>query len=115
MVAKILSAIYVLVMMAVLVGIMLKIHEDGPLAPASLTFFIVAGGIFITAVLHPQDFGLVILGFVYYVAVPSMNLLLMVYAIFNLNVVSWGTREVATKKSKMVRHFPWLSVSRVYY
>jgi hypothetical protein len=38
-----------------------------------------------------------------------------VYAIFNLNVVSWGTREVATKKSKMVSNFLWLSVSRVYF
>jgi hypothetical protein len=34
-----------------------------------------------------------------------------VYAIFNLNVVSWGTREVTPKKSKMVRHFLWLSLS----
>jgi hypothetical protein len=29
-----------------------------------------------------------------------MYLLLVVYSITNLNVVSWGTREVAVKKSK---------------
>ena len=25
--------------------------------------------------------------------IPSMNLLLFIYSIFNLNIVSWGTRE----------------------
>ena len=103
--AKILSAIYGLVMMAVLIGIMLQIHENGPLAPSSLFFFIVVGEIIIAAILHPQEFGCLLFGVVYYVTLPSMYLLLIVYAIFNLNVVSWGTREVATKKSKMVRHF----------
>jgi chitin synthase len=104
MAAKIITAIYGLVMMAVLIGIMLLIIEDGPLAPASLFFFIVAGGIIITAFLHPQEFGCLPAGVIYFVTVPSMYLLLIVYAISNLNVVSWGTREVATKKSKMVRH-----------
>jgi chitin synthase len=105
LIAKIISAIYGLVMMAVLVGIILQIIEDGPLAPAPLTFFIVFGEIIISAILHPIDFGCLPAGVVYYLAVPSMYLLLIVYAIFNLNVVSWGTREVATKKSKMVSNF----------
>jgi chitin synthase len=103
--AKIISAIYGLVMMAVLVGIMLQIIHGGPLAPSSLFFFIVAGGIIIAAFLHPQEIGCLLSGVVFFVTVPSMYLLLIVYAIFNLNVVSWGTREVATKKSKMVSHF----------
>ena len=114
MAAKIISAIYGLVMMAVLVGILLQIIEDGPLAPSSLFFFIVTGEMIIAAILHPQEILCLLSGVVYYVTVPSMYLLLIVYAIFNLNVVSWGTREVATKKSKMVRHFLWLSVSRAY-
>jgi chitin synthase len=101
--AKIISAIYGLVMMAVLVGIMLQIDEDGPFAPSSLFFFIVAGEMIIAAVLHPQEIVCLCAGVVYYVTVPSMYLLLIVYSIFNLNVVSWGTREIAAKKSKMVR------------
>jgi chitin synthase len=92
-------------MMAVLVGIMLQIMEDGPLAPSSLFFFIVAGEMLIAALLHPQEFGGLPAGVVYYVTVPSMYLLLIVYAIFNLNNVSWGTREIATKKTKKVRYF----------
>lgn len=101
MAAKIISAIYGLVMMAVLVGIMLQIYEDGPFAPSSLFFFIVAGEMIIAAFLHPQEFGCLPAGVVYYVTVPSMYLLLIVYSIFNLNDVSWGTREIASKKSKM--------------
>lgn len=103
--AKIISSIYGLVMMAVLVGIMLQIIEDGPLAPSSLFFFIVTAEMIIAGILHPQEVGCLLSGVVYYVTVPSMYLLLIVYAIFNLNNVSWGTREVATKKSKAVRNF----------
>ena len=103
--AKIISAIYGLVMMAVLVGIMLQIMEDGPLAPSSLFFFIVAGTMIIAGMLHPQELGCLIAGVVYYVTVPSMYLLLIVYAIFNLYNVSWGTREAPSKKSKKVRLF----------
>ncbi|PSN55453.1 hypothetical protein C0J52_05692 [Blattella germanica] len=98
--AKVISAIYGLVMMAVLVGIMLQIDEDGPFAPSSLFFFIVAGEMIIAAFLHPQEFNCLPAGIVYYVTVPSMYLLLIVYSIFNLNVVSWGTREVAVKMTK---------------
>jgi chitin synthase len=36
----------------------------------------------------------------YLLCIPSMYLLLTIYSITNLNVVSWGTREVAVKKSK---------------
>merc|ERR1719490_580962 len=36
----------------------------------------------------------------YLLCIPSMYLLLIIYSITNLNVVSWGTREVAVKKSK---------------
>ena len=32
--------------------------------------------------------------------IPAMYLLLIIYSITNLNVVSWGTREVAVKKTK---------------
>jgi chitin synthase len=103
--SKIISAIYGIVMMAVLVGIMLQMMEDGPFAPSSLFFFTVVGTMIIAALLHPQEFWCLPAGLIYFVTVPSMYFLLIVYAIFNLNVVSWGTREVTPKKSKMVRHF----------
>ena len=34
-------------------------------------------------------------GIIYYVTIPAMYLLLVIFSIFNLNDVSWGTREVA--------------------
>ncbi len=39
-------------------------------------------------------------GLIYLLCIPSMYLLLIIYSITNLNVVSWGTREVAAKKTK---------------
>jgi chitin synthase len=102
--AKVLSSIYGLVMMAVLVGILLLITQNSPLAPASLFFFILVGAMVIAALLHPQEFWCLLTGVVFFVTIPSMYMLLVVYAIFNLNDVSWGTREEDTKKSKMVRH-----------
>lgn len=93
-VAGLLSAFYGLVMMAVLVGIVLQINNDGFLAPSSLFFFCVALEMIITAMLHPKEFYCLKYGVVYYVTVPSMYMLLIIYSVFNMNNVSWGTREV---------------------
>lgn len=93
-IAGLLSAFYGLVMMAVLVGIMLQINNDGFLAPSSLFFFCVAGEMIITALLHPKELYCLKYGVVYYITVPSMYMLLIIYSVFNMNNVSWGTREV---------------------
>lgn len=81
-------------MMAVLVGVMLQITNDGVLAPSSLFFFCVAGEMIITALLHPKEINCLLYGIVYYVTVPSMYMLLVIYSVFNLNNISWGTREI---------------------
>ncbi|XP_057669819.1 chitin synthase chs-2-like [Diorhabda carinulata] len=92
--AAMISAIYGLIMMTVFVGIMIQIEDDGWLAPSSL-FLIATGGTFIiAALLHPQEFYCLKYGIIYYVTVPSMYMLLVIYSIFNMNNVSWGTREV---------------------
>ncbi|XP_071447223.1 chitin synthase chs-2-like [Hetaerina americana] len=99
-VALLISTLYGLVMVAVLVGIMMQIAEDGPLAPSSLFLFTVAGEFIITAFLHPKEFFCLVHGITYYITVPSMYLLLIIYSIFNLNNVSWGTREIISKKKR---------------
>ncbi|XP_046404364.1 chitin synthase chs-2-like [Ischnura elegans] len=99
-VALLISTLYALVMVAVLVGIMMQMAEDGPLAPSSLFLFTVAGEFIITAFLHPKEFFCLIHGVTYYITVPSMYLLLIIYSIFNLNNVSWGTREIISNKKK---------------
>lgn len=98
--AQILSAIYALVMMAVVIGIFLQIAEEGWNNPNSLIFIILIGSFVLAAVLHPQEFWCLPYFMIYYVTIPSMYLLLVIYSFFNLNNVSWGTREVAKKKTK---------------
>ena len=67
--------------------------EDGILAPSSLFFLTVALQIVITGLLHPQEMSALPAGLVYYITIPSMYMLLTIYSLFNLNDVSWGTRE----------------------
>ena len=43
--------------------------------------------------MHPQEFKNLPMLLIYIFMIPSMNLLLFIYSIFNMNVVSWGTRE----------------------
>lgn len=89
-------------MMAVIVGTALQLREDGIGSPSAIFLIVMTGTTFIAACLHPQEFKCVIPGIIYLLSIPSMYLLLILYSIINLNVVSWGTREVATKKTKKV-------------
>lgn len=82
-------------MLAVMVGIIIQVMDDGILSPSSLFFLAVSGQVIVTALLHPQEFGALICGIVYYITIPSMYMLLQIYSIFNMNDVSWGTRETA--------------------
>ena len=108
--AQILSASYALVMMAVIVGTSLQLGEDGVGSPSAIFLIALSGSFFIAACIHPQEFWCVVPGMLYLLMIPSMYLLLILYSIINLNVVSWGTREVVEKKSKKVsRHSLLLS------
>ena len=77
----------------VLVGIMLQITEDGWLAPSTLLFFVIAGQLILAGLLHPREWSCLVCGLIYYITVPSMYMLLIIFAIFNLHNVSWGTRD----------------------
>jgi len=102
-VAQILSTGYALVMMAVLVGTALQLGEDGIGSPSAIFLIALSGSFFIAALLHPQEFWCIVPGLLYLLLIPSMYLLLIIYSLINLNVVTWGTREVKTKQSKQVR------------
>lgn len=110
LVAQILSAGYALIMMAVIVGTALQLGEDGIGSPSAIFLIALSGSFFIAACLHPQEFWCVVPGILYLMMIPSMYLLLILYSIINLNVVSWGTREVQTKKSKKVKLHLFVSV-----
>jgi chitin synthase len=98
--AQILSTMYALIMMAVIVGTALQLGEDGVGSPSAIFLMSMVGSFFIAACLHPQEFWCIAAGIIYLLSIPSMYLLLILYSIINLNVVSWGTREVVAKKTK---------------
>ncbi|KAK4004959.1 hypothetical protein OUZ56_006685 [Daphnia magna] len=99
-VAQIMSVAYSIVMMAVMVGIILQLSEDGWLSPSGIFLVFTASSFIVAALLHPQEFWCLPCGLVYYLTVPSMYLLLIIYSVCNLNNVSWGTREAPQKKKK---------------
>ncbi|XP_062565710.1 chitin synthase chs-2 isoform X3 [Armigeres subalbatus] len=98
--AQVLSTVYALIMMAVIVGTALQLGEDGIGSPSAIFLIAMTGSFFIAACLHPQEFWCIASGLIYLLSIPSMYLLLILYSIINLNVVSWGTREVVAKKTK---------------
>jgi chitin synthase len=100
LVAQIMSAAYALLMMAVFVGTAIQMIEDSVLSPTNIFFLSLLTSFFIAALAHPQEFSCFYPIVLYLLCVPSMYLLLMIYSLVNLNVVSWGTREVQTKKTK---------------
>lgn len=59
--------------------------------------FLIALAVFysVTALMHPQEIGLIMYGFMYIICIPSAYLLLAIYSMVNMNNVSWGTREAA--------------------
>lgn len=68
--------------------------------------FLVSGAILymVTAILHPQEFTLIIYGLMYFICIPSGYLLLTIYSLVNMHIVSWGTRESnkGTEQKKQV-------------
>ena len=46
-----------------------------------------------------QEIGCLPSVIIWWITIPSMYLFLVIYSFFNLNNVSWGTREVTEKKS----------------
>ena len=100
MIAQLLTLIYAIVMIAVYVGIALQIVEDGPLSLSALGFFVTFGCFFIAGILHPQEISCLFCIVIYFATIPSMYLLLMIYSLFNLNDVSWGTREVPKQENE---------------
>ena len=82
--AMILSALFALLMMAVFVGSLLSI---------GLFFYLLVGTFVVAGILHPHEFSDLVWGLLYFICIPAGYLFLIIYAICNLNNISWGTRE----------------------
>lgn len=98
--AQVMSASYCLLMMAVLVGQAIQMTEDGLGSPSAIFFLSLSGSFVIAGLLHPQEMSCLAPLLLYFLSIPCMYLLLIIYSLVNLNVVTWGTREVQTKKTK---------------
>ncbi|CAK9800283.1 Chitin synthase chs-2 [Anthophora plagiata] len=97
-VAEIITVLYGLVMIVVLIGVVLQIASDGEFAPTTLLFFTVMGQFVIAAFLHPQEISCLPHAIIYYITVPSMYMLLIIFSIFNVHNITWGTRESKSER-----------------
>lgn len=100
--AGILSALYAFVMTVVLVGVIAAAasSDKGPFDPSVLFTTILVFLFLFTGLIHPQEFFCLIPGFLYFLVIPSGYLLLVIYAMVNMHVISWGTREVPKRKTR---------------
>ena len=92
-IAEMLTIIYAIIMSAVFVGLCISIAES-PLSPSAILVYASFGSYFLAAALHPQEISSLPCIVIYFCTIPSMYMLLMLYSVFNMNNVSWGTREV---------------------
>ncbi|XP_077137783.1 chitin synthase chs-2-like [Ranitomeya variabilis] len=100
-IAAILSICYAFLMMATFLSIIADIIKQQTFMTPTGLFLISMGIIYvITALLHPQEFFLLIYGLLYIICVPSGYLLLTIYSLVNMHIVSWGTRETVAPKEK---------------
>ncbi|KAL4640881.1 hypothetical protein GN956_G11692 [Arapaima gigas] len=95
-IAAVMSIFYAFLMTATILSIIGDMLNTDTFTPSGL-FFLGIGLIYtVTAILHPQEFHLVIYGGIYVLCIPSTYLLLTIYSMVNMNNVSWGTREAAS-------------------
>jgi len=89
--AFILCALYALLMAAVMIGVagQMVISLSGP---DSIFLLSLVGTFFVTATLH-GEFWLLIYGFIYLFFLPTMYLILIMFAVANTHDQSWGTRD----------------------
>ncbi|KAK1170888.1 chitin synthase chs-1-like [Acipenser oxyrinchus oxyrinchus] len=100
-IAAIISTVYAFLMSATFIAIIGEmVKQQTFMTPSGLFLIFLVIMFIVTALLHPQEFHLVIYGFLYIICIPSGYLLLNIYSVMNLNNVSWGTREVASKSEQ---------------
>ncbi|XP_075325448.1 chitin synthase 1 [Odontesthes bonariensis] len=98
-IAAIMSVLYAFLMTASFFSIIGDMVLQGTfLTPTGLFLISMTIMYLVTAILHPQEFGMIIYGLMYFICIPSGYLLLTIYSLVNMNNVSWGTRE--TNKSE---------------
>ncbi|XP_063775429.1 chitin synthase chs-2-like [Pseudophryne corroboree] len=100
-IAAFLSVCYAFLMTATLLCIIADmVKQQTFVTPTGLFLISMIFIYLITALLHPNEFFLLVYGLVYSICVPSGYLLLTIYSLVNMHIVSWGTRETVVPKDK---------------
>ncbi|KAI9554332.1 hypothetical protein GHT06_019604 [Daphnia sinensis] len=96
-VAKFLSALYGLILGVVGINSVVSISGYYGVESAwtmhNVFFLSLVCCIFLAACLHLNEIHCLLTGPIYMLLTPSMSMLLFLYAIINMNIVSWGTRD----------------------
>ncbi|XP_061621971.1 chitin synthase 1 [Phyllopteryx taeniolatus] len=93
-IAAIMSVLYAFLMTASLFSIIGDIVVQGTfLTPTGVFLVSMTIMYLVTAILHPEEFGMIIYGLMYFICIPSGYLLLTIYSLVNMHIVTWGTRE----------------------
>jgi hypothetical protein len=96
--AAFISSIYGLAMISIIIGAISRILNSSLVSPSSLIIMVLVFVFLIAGLLHPSEIKCLLPGFLYFITLPSAFVLLNIYAIINLNNISWGTREVMQPK-----------------
>ncbi|XP_060897853.1 chitin synthase 1 [Labrus mixtus] len=93
-IAAVMSVLYAFLMTASFFSIIGDmVVQDTFLTPTGLFLVSMAIMYLVTAILHPEEFGMIIYGLMYFICIPSGYLLLTIYSLVNMHIVTWGTRE----------------------
>ncbi|KAM9408301.1 chitin synthase 1 [Pholidichthys leucotaenia] len=104
-IAAIMSILYAFLMTASFFSIIGDMVVQGTfLTPTGVFLVSMAIMYLITALLHPEEFGMIIYGLMYFICIPSGYLLLIIYSLVNMNNVSWGTRESNRGEGEQKKH-----------
>ena len=93
-VAAVLGSIYSLIMVFLVTGAIANIANSAMfISPTSILFVTIFAVFFFAALLHPHEFAALVHGPLYFMSLPVVFIFMNIYAVANLNNVSWGTRE----------------------
>lgn len=93
-IAAVMSVLYAFLMTASFFAIIGEMAVQGTFLTPTGVFLISMTILYlVTAILHPEEFGMIIYGLMYFICIPSGYLLLTIYSLVNMHIVSWGTRE----------------------
>ncbi|KAJ8303433.1 hypothetical protein KUTeg_019829 [Tegillarca granosa] len=88
-----LSLAYSLLMLSVFIGTVVNIVKEGWYTPLAVFLYVLFGVFILAGLMHINEFLNLIHIFIYFIFLPLGYLFIPIYAICNMNDISWGTRE----------------------